>query len=300
MTKGFITIATGEKRYFELARNLLRSYRMWTEEALPFSLLCDEENEYTHEFDTTIVLESPMGGYLDKLQLYDYAPYDETIFIDADCLAYEDLNRWFKLFEQHNADFSVFGYAYKNLDTEEGWFNPLKMNEYTDYIDFVPAFNGAAYFIRKSNVSKGVFRIANEVALRYDKYGFKGFTKPADEPLLALGMAVYGCEPLNLHEHVFVPRKMKSLDIAIPEAVTTSGDKVSLVHWSNYLTRLSIYRHEALKLNYLYQSKNSRTNLVYLLFIKPKVIRSIYWPANLIALFIRIKKKITRTLNIRP
>ena len=55
MTKGFITIATGKEEYYQLARNLLHSYRYFCAEPLPFAILADRENEYTAEFDNVLL-----------------------------------------------------------------------------------------------------------------------------------------------------------------------------------------------------------------------------------------------------
>ena len=108
MTRGFVTIATGSENYYRIARNLLRSYRLFTASPMPFALICDKENEYTEEFDSVVVLENPLRSYVDKLFIPDFTPFDETIFIDSDCLAYRDLNAFWDAFE-NGPDFSAFG-----------------------------------------------------------------------------------------------------------------------------------------------------------------------------------------------
>lgn len=189
MSKGFVTIATGQERYFDIARNLLRSYRMFSSEKCPFAIICDRKNRYTEEFDEVIVLEKAYCNYLDKLQLYDHLPYDETIFIDADSLAYGDLDEWWNIFEKAD-DFSLFGYAWTELDSGKGWFVPKGLKEYRDKVTFIPDFNGGIYYMRRSERCEEVFRLANYFALNYNNYQFNGFENPADEPCLALAMAV--------------------------------------------------------------------------------------------------------------
>ena len=105
---GFFTVATGDEHYYRLAQNLLRSYRHVCSQPLPFAVLADRENAYTEEFDDVILMENVTNSYLDKLSLYDYLPYDISIFIDADCLAYGDLNMIPELFAQAD-DFCCFG-----------------------------------------------------------------------------------------------------------------------------------------------------------------------------------------------
>lgn len=107
-TRGFITIATGNVLYYEIAVNLLHSYRLFTEKPLPFAILCDEENIYTDEFDDVILTKNAENSYNDKLLLGENLPYDENVFIEADCLTYSDLNRLFDVFSSSD-DFSCFG-----------------------------------------------------------------------------------------------------------------------------------------------------------------------------------------------
>lgn len=57
MTRGFITIATGKDLYYQLARNLILSYRLFCETPFPFAILCDRENECTALFDKVILFE---------------------------------------------------------------------------------------------------------------------------------------------------------------------------------------------------------------------------------------------------
>ena len=117
--RGFVTIATGHERYYALARNLLRSYRCFAETPVPFAIIADRENEYTAEFDHVILISDASNSYNDKLKLFRELPYEETIFIDADSLAYGDLNTWWDIF-RNAGDFSLFGYAWRDLDCGRG------------------------------------------------------------------------------------------------------------------------------------------------------------------------------------
>ena len=68
--------------------------------------------------------------------------------------------------------------------------------------------------MRKTEKCAEVFRIAKHCAAHYYDYSFTRLSKPADEPVLALGKAVCGCEPLDEKELVFAPKpKEMSLDI---------------------------------------------------------------------------------------
>lgn len=257
MTKGFVTIATGQERYFELARNLLRSYRLFASEKYPFAIICDKKNQYTEEFDDVILLDHAYCNYLDKLQLYEYLPYDETIFIDADSLAYGDLDEWWYIFRDAD-DFSLFGYMWTNLDSGRGWFVPSGLKEYQNQVTFIPDFNGGIYYMRRGEICKEVFRLANYFAAHFGDYTFNGFAEPADEPVLALAMAIQNCHPLDIMEGgmVFAPSKRQlELDITVPSAHYRRNENqvyhVNLIHWSNYRTKLALYRFEVEKMSRL-------------------------------------------------
>ena len=257
MTRGFVTIATGAERYFDIAKNLVWSYRQFASVKYPFAIICDRENEYTAEFDDVLLLKKAYCNYLDKLQLYEYLPYDETIFIDADSLAYGDLDEWWDIFKDAD-DFSLFGYAWEDLKSGRGWFVPDGTGKFKNKITFIPDFNGGIYYMRRSEKCKRVFELANYFADNFSQYRFNGFTSPADEPCLALAMAIERCMPLDIHEKglVFAPiRREIDLDITVPKALyhskTLGTYRVNLVHWSNYRTKLSLYKFEVRKLKML-------------------------------------------------
>ena len=126
LTKGFITIATGKEQYYKIARNLLRSYRYTTESPLPFAILCEEENEYTKEFDVVRVYPKATRSYLDKVEMFELLPFDINIFIDADCLCFRDINRLFDIFSEAD-DFCCYGRVLP-LDDKTGWFEYDNLN----------------------------------------------------------------------------------------------------------------------------------------------------------------------------
>lgn len=195
MTRGFITIATGSEHYYRLARQLLRSFRCCGGDTVPFALICDRENEYTSEFDDVIVLEDPNRSYLDKLQLHRYSPYDETIFIDADSLVLKDpAGLW--------ADFSgaspvsCYGRIFP-LGSDGGWFRHENTGRWKDCIRHQIDLHGGIYYFRRGPAAEQIFDTAIALAREYDSYDFKGFSKPADEPVMALAMAIHGCLPVQ-------------------------------------------------------------------------------------------------------
>lgn len=256
MTKGFITIATGKEQYYEIAQNLLRSYRFTTTNPLPFALLCDTENEYTKEFDDIRIFKEARCNYLDKLEMYDYLPYDINIFIDADCLAFNDINRLFDIFENAD-DFCCYGRVLP-LDDKTGWFEYENLNDdLQKQIEYVVGLHGGIYYMRKTEKCKKVLDDAKDFALNYADYKFKGkFTNPGDEPLVALSMAVNRCKPIP-HEITSLicwweHQDAFKLNITNHYAYCHSfNEKTDIVHWGTRFTRSIPYRKEiaALELN---------------------------------------------------
>lgn len=302
MTRGFVTIATGQERYYELARNLLYSYRLFASVKYPFAIICDKKNRYIEEFDDVILMDKACCNYLDKLQLYKYLPYDETIFIDADSLAYGDLDAWWEIFKEAD-DFSLFGYAWKDLNSGRGWFIPRGLKEYQDKVSFIPDFNGGIYYMRRSETCKEVFRLANFFASHFKDYEFSDFTTPADEPCLALGMAIQNCHPLDILEGglAFAPSKKQiDLDITIPKAYywrsKERGYHVNLVHWSNYRTKLALYRFEVEKMNYLLRGTNIPKGWMHTILYQYKLRYYILCIFNVRAYLDRINSKLKRLL----
>ena len=261
LTKGFITIATGKEQYFEIARNLLRSYRFTTKNPLPFAILCDSENEYTKEFDDVRIFNEAKCNYLDKLEMYDYLPYDVNIFIDADCLCFRDINRLFDIFENAD-DFCCYGRVLP-LDDKTGWFEYENLNaDLQKQIDYVVGLHGGIYYMRKTEKCRSVFETAKKFTENYSEYKFKGnFESPGDEPVVALSMAVNKCKPISFNHHSIVcyweHENNFKLDIknavAIPKDI---GEKYDIVHWGTRFTKMPIYLKQIGALDLLIENKS--------------------------------------------
>lgn len=249
-TKGFITIATGKEEYYVLARNLLHSYRHFCKKPLPFAILADRQNEYTAEFDDVLIFENgSSNSYLDKLELGTYLPYDTTIFIDADCLAYGNLNQLFEYFVNAD-DFSCFGRVLP-LDDKTGWFEYNNLGELKEKVSYVVGLHGGIYYIRNSEKARQVFESAKGLVADYTKFKFKGkFDTPGDEPLLALSMALNNCEPIPFKREAICCyweyTDCIQLDISKGYAEITSEPKgsTSLVHWGTRFTRELLYQEQ--------------------------------------------------------
>ena len=159
MVRGFVTLATGDIVYYKMAANLLASFRMHNP-GVPFAIICDRENEYTKLFDDVIVLEEVNGNYLDKFSLLVKSPYDESIFIEPDCLIYRNLDFFWDLFS-HESDCSSFGWNEGGIThwfkTEETRCRLYEIVSELSENAIVPLFNPGYIFVRKGpNCQKNV------------------------------------------------------------------------------------------------------------------------------------------------
>lgn len=202
--RGFVTIAVGAERYYRMARELLRSYRLHNSDDTPFAILCDRACAETAEFDRVVVMEQARGSYLDKLALAELTPFDETIFVDADALFLRDPGLLWEDFRDRG-DLCAYGNRLSR-DSREGWFYPEEMGELSPRLNFGVQMHGGAYYLRKTEDCLRVFRRAKEFADHYGEYRFAHFHKPADEPVIALSMALEGWEPCpKLERILFLP-----------------------------------------------------------------------------------------------
>ena len=253
-SKGFVTIATGKEEYYRLAHNLLLSYKFYTTKPMPFALLCDRENEYTQDFDQIVLMNNPYRTSLDKLKLLDLSPFEENIFIEADCLAYKDLNGLWDIFEGC-PNFCTLG-TRLSLQSEKGWFKQRDIGELRDMIHFCIIFQGGVYFIRRRQDSLNFFsKVCEYVHKYYKKYRFKYFSEPQEEAILALTSAICNYPPQMDWKKVFCYLPMsdiQKIDICkgVLEYTMTRksetfyyNDKY-LVHFGTEATREALYKSQ--------------------------------------------------------
>ena len=208
--RGLITVATG-RWYCYLAQNLVISYRMFANCHYPFYVITDKkgEKQLRKYFDGVIVIDKPHHSFLDKIDVYKYSPFDETIFMDADMNIIKDISFIFDGFEQNGSEVSCFGdYVQINDESKPPHFKDAAINHFglTRYIDF----GGGIYYFKKSKAADSFFEcIFKDLIPNYDKYEMKRFYHPftnegdmADEPLMGLSMLINGMEPYRGTQHL--------------------------------------------------------------------------------------------------
>ncbi len=190
MTKGLITIATGKKHYYEIAANLLKSYRLYSQDPLPFAIIAEEENEFTALFDDVVITNESTHSFMDKFLLMKLCPYDETVFFDADSIAYGDLNSYFDFFK-NATDFSAVGINADLSDNNGAWYNIDDIGEYGKKISYKCRVHAGVMFIRKSDSLEKLYNDSMEIFSNYSKLHFISYERSYDECILGISM------PLN-------------------------------------------------------------------------------------------------------
>ena len=273
--RGFVTIATGDAKYYRMALNLLKSYRKNSKDDVPFALLCDRDCPEARAFDTFVLMENVHSSYLDKLSLYQYTPYAQTIFIDADALILSDTRVLWQDYEPTEA-FSCYGKTLP-LDSKNGWFFYEDMGELKDSIHYIVSMHGGLYYLRESEGCRRVFEKALSLANEYGKYTFANFKKPADEPVLALSMALEGCKPHPKQERIlFVPSFEGTLRVNRKGEVMQGFRKADAVvlHFANRNLNRFLYQYLIRTMEYAEKHNGRRLPLTSRLAIRSKYLKN--------------------------
>ena len=242
--RGFVTIATGSEKYYPLAVNLLRSYRLHNTDDTPFAILCDRRHPLTAEFDHVVIMDESTCSYMDKLQLCRWSPYEESMFVDADSLFLKDPAPLWEDFSL-GGDFSCYGKRLP-LDSPAGWFDHRALGELSKQVSFNISMHGGLYYFRRTDTCREVFTRAEYLSDNFSRFGFRYFEKPADEPVLALAMAAAGWEPCPVKGRIaFVPTLESQLRVSASGTVLQNGKACEsiLIHFTTGNTRRFMYHY---------------------------------------------------------
>lgn len=198
--RGYLTLAYGKGLYLQMAVNLARSLMVW-DPAVPRAIICDTNARPLVEkyFDVIIPTSERFGKRnLQKLGIYEYSPFEETLFIDADCLVFRKPQRiWDRLSVD---DFGVFG----SLEKVGVWRYDFEHACKAFDVDAMPKINGGCYYFRKCEKARRLFQDANALTKQTDeirkqlKQSFPVDTSLlGDEYHVSIAMAKNGFKPCD-------------------------------------------------------------------------------------------------------
>lgn len=105
--RGYLTLATGRPDFLEMAVDMALSLREHTE--LPIGLVADEALAHTARarfgavFDEVSVLDDRfLAGRIRKYGVASASPFDEAVFVDADCMVLGSLDHLFQALDEHD------------------------------------------------------------------------------------------------------------------------------------------------------------------------------------------------------
>lgn len=192
---GIITMAFGAQRYLDQAMALARSVRRHMP-GHPICLVTDKPLE-TPLFDDVVIMD-PIGvpGTVLKTLIYDYSPYDETLFIDSDCILVRDVSDHIE--RMRAWEFTPVCNSYLEDGDSDLWLEDVGAALRRAGGTRFPKFNGGVYFFRKSAHAREVFERARDLLEVRADYGVLDFDAagPGEETLIGLALVQMGAGPL--------------------------------------------------------------------------------------------------------
>jgi len=189
--RGVLTLAFGASKFIEMAKSLGRSLQLH-DPLLPRAVVTDSSDPGLKNLYTEIIPYHPEYGtnVRQKVMLDRYSPYQETLFVDSDCLAVRGLDSFWQAFQ--SSEFGACG------------GRTLRSGEVDIYLDVefflrhfnlesLAKFNGGIYYFKKSPSALAVFETARDIMFRFENNGFKSFRGdgPCDEAIYSVAMAIH-------------------------------------------------------------------------------------------------------------
>ncbi|HEX8514897.1 MAG TPA: hypothetical protein VF868_01770 [Bacteroidia bacterium] len=291
-SKGVITIAQGSQRYINMAKELAISLNI-SNPGLKKAIATDsKDNELQDLYDFVIPTDNDFGiGIIQKLLMFDYSPFEESLFIDADCLVLKNIDFLFDQFRENDVGVigkkvmsgSLFGFPVESMCQ--------KLN-----MDFIPTFNGGLYYFKKSKTASDVFGKAKEYLYQYDSLGINRHRGNInEEPLMALAMGFYKQAPLDdKGMGMYTPVGQSGVfKIDVLKGYCEfykSGLKVTpaIMHFGGGYPEAFHYRREVLKMHLVYKCHFNKT-------ISSTIVNGLYNPAYILYVIgYRLLKRIVK------
>ncbi|WP_162875420.1 hypothetical protein [Sphingomonas crusticola] len=251
-TQGYQIIAIGPARYLDLAAACAASLRVF-DGSRPIQLVTDRDDAalrdsgYGHLFDdfTPAPTDAPAGPII-KLHAYDCAIYDETMFVDADCLLLKrDIDTyWSRL----SADYQATLPGHWRREGQWYGMDIAEMCRLARIARLVQMNSGTFYF-KRGLIGKSLFDTARALFGRLGNFTrhIHGGTGAPDEPYLAMAMGMLGLDPHPMRDeqcNSWMTATMNSLEVHVD---ATSGRPAlvkrhrtlspSLCHFTNLFPR---------------------------------------------------------------
>lgn len=201
VTQGYLALATGPRKYVDLAMNLAASIKV-VDPTRPVCLVHDRAADIPAEahrlFDDFALLDDDPAyrPILNKLRLLHASPYDQSMFIDADCLLvrHDVSDYWSRCGAE---PFAITGQV-ATAGTWKG--NDVGMLMQTYQAPYVVMMNSGLFYFDKSPISAAFFADLNSFYLLQKDHlvAHDGPWKYEDELFFGVVMGRFGLRP-TLH-----------------------------------------------------------------------------------------------------
>lgn len=185
---GLITMAFGRQKYFDQAEYLAKSLKLHMPD-YKVCLICDRDYESPY-FDQVVNMgKVETAGTVLKCRMYELSPFEETFFIDSDCIAVRDFSDQLEKIREWN--FSPVCNTYFKDGDSDLWLEDVGQSLRAVKGDAFPKFNGGVYFFRKCEETETFFKTALEILDDYEAFGIKSFdiAGPGEETIFGMAMA---------------------------------------------------------------------------------------------------------------
>jgi hypothetical protein len=193
--RGVMTLAYGPQRFVEQARSLAHSLQLHAPH-LPRTLVTDSNDPTILRLFTEVIGYRPEygSGVRQKIFLDQYSPYDETLFIDSDCLVLGNLESFWTAFAGQS--FGVPGFRYLEKGSADPYLDVDHVLE-TFGVTRLPKFNGGTYYFVRSSQATDFFDTARNLLDNWCSLRLREFRRngPNDEAIYSIAMAVHHIAP---------------------------------------------------------------------------------------------------------
>jgi hypothetical protein len=198
--QGYLTLATGSRLFVEIALNLALSIKL-NDPVRPLCLVTDADMDIpdTHRpfFDQVVFLPPRPGfhGCLNKLRTNEVSPYDETMFIDSDCLLVKnDMDR-------HWAKFISNGFMIAGGKKTYGYWYDFPITKVIDELDipYMVQMNSGVFYFKKGAESDLFFKTVLELVEQHKELlgtFHRNRLQLADEPFIGAALGKMSIEPI--------------------------------------------------------------------------------------------------------
>lgn len=220
--RGFVTLATGRGAFLEMAVDMALSLRDHTD--LPIGLIADASladrarDEFGSVFDEVSVLPDRfLAGRIRKYGVAAASPFEESLYVDADCVVLGSLDHLFEALAEH--DVALLGEQLTREDDENHHgFSTRRLMERFDLDRYLKTNSGVFAFRRAPAIDvmeawRACF--VDEVRPRL-RWSFLRGAWLGDEIAIGIVGGRMGLGTLPLPHVMYWPDEFESLDLDAP------------------------------------------------------------------------------------